>query len=189
MRKSWDHHFMDMAYLASSRGTCPRKRVGCVIVRDNRVISTGYNGSMPGQPHCDDAGCLYLYGEDAGCQRTNHAEANAIAQAARFGISVEGATCYVTMSTCYTCLKLLISSGITRVVYHEAYRKGTKDAEALARTNGVVWQCAAFYERALPVMTVSQVGLTPVSEEGEKALKASGEVLLVARHESGEKPG
>lgn len=94
---------------------------GAVLVRGNRLISQGYNGAPSGCPHCDDLGECEV-GPDGGCIRTIHAEANVVAMAARFGISTEGAILYSTSSPCYDCAKLLINSGIKKVVYLEPYR-------------------------------------------------------------------
>lgn len=107
--------------LASERATCPRMHCGCVIVRDKHVLATGYNGSLPGLPHCDEVGCLIV--EDH-CIRTNHAEMNAICQAARNGVSLNGGTAYVTNMPCVTCAKALVSTGIRRVVVFSDYRAG-----------------------------------------------------------------
>ncbi len=118
MRPSWDQYFLKLAMLASERATCPRMHCGCVIVKDKHVLATGYNGSLPGLPHCDDVGCLIVENH---CIRTNHAEMNAITQAARNGISIVGATAYVTNMPCSTCAKALIGSGIRRVVVFSDY--------------------------------------------------------------------
>jgi dCMP deaminase len=118
-RVSWDRYFMNLAIQAATRSTCPRKHVGAVVVRDKTVLSTGYNGSMRGSEHCTDAGCLM---ENDHCVRTVHAEANAIVQAARHGIRLDGAQIYVTASPCFNCFKLIANSGITAVVYGEFYR-------------------------------------------------------------------
>ena len=91
-RPDWDTYFLKLAMLASERATCPRMHCGCVLVKDNHVLSTGYNGSLPGTPHCYDVGCLVV---DNHCVRTNHAEINAICQAARHGQALAGATAYV----------------------------------------------------------------------------------------------
>ena len=122
MREGWDQFFLRLAYTFASRSTCDRRHVGCVIVRKKHVISTGYNGSLPSLPHCDDVGHLFLEGRQ-GCQRTSHAEASALAQAARYGHSVEGCTAYVTTLPCLVCMKLLIMAGIERIVYSEVYRE------------------------------------------------------------------
>jgi dCMP deaminase len=112
-RPSWDEYFLKLAMLASERATCPRMHCGCVLVKDRFVLATGYNGSLPGQPHCDDVGCLIV---DNHCVRTNHAEMNALIQAARHGVNVVGATAYITNMSCTTCAKALIAAGIKRVV-------------------------------------------------------------------------
>jgi dCMP deaminase len=98
---------------------------GCVIVRNKNVLATGYNGSLPGLPHCDDVGCLVV---DNHCIRTNHAEMNAITQAARNGVSIEGATAYVTNMPCTTCAKALIGAGIRRVVVFSDYHSTHAEA-------------------------------------------------------------
>ncbi len=104
--------------LASERATCPRMHCGCVLVKDRYVLSTGYNGSLPGLEHCEDVGCLIV---DNHCVRTNHAEMNAIAQAARHGVPLNGATAYVTNMPCTTCAKALLAAGIARVVIFSDY--------------------------------------------------------------------
>ncbi|MCG6949768.1 MAG: cytidine/deoxycytidylate deaminase family protein [Acidobacteria bacterium] len=118
-RVSWDRYFMNLAVQAATRSTCPRKKVGAVIVRDKTVLSTGYNGSIRGAPHCTDVGCLM---EDDHCVRTVHAEANAIVQAARNGIRLEDAHIYVTASPCFSCFKLIVNAGIRVVHFGEFYR-------------------------------------------------------------------
>ena len=112
-RPSWDEYFLKLAMLASERATCPRMHCGCVLVRDRFVLATGYNGSLPGQPHCEDVGCLVV---DNHCVRTNHAEINALTQAATHGVTVKGSTAYITNMSCTTCAKALIAAGLKRVV-------------------------------------------------------------------------
>ena len=112
-RPDWDEYFLKLAMLASERSTCPRMHCGCVLVKEKNVIATGYNGSIPGDEHCEDAGCLII---DNHCARTIHAEMNALIQAAKRGHSIEGATAYVTNMSCTTCAKALIAAGIRRVV-------------------------------------------------------------------------
>jgi len=119
MRVSWDRYFMNLAVQAATRSTCPRKHVGAVIVRDKAVLATGYNGSLRRLPHCTDVGCLI---ENDHCVRTVHAEANAILQAARHGVRIDGADIYVTASPCWECFKLIANAGIRRVLYGEFYR-------------------------------------------------------------------
>lgn len=119
-RKSWDQYFMDVAEVVSTRATCDRKRVGAVIVSDNRrILSTGYNGSIAGAPHCDEVGHEI---RDGHCIRTIHAEINAIDQAARHGIRLEGATIYITAIPCWRCFQQIANVGIRRIVYADAYR-------------------------------------------------------------------
>ena len=117
-RPSWDTYFLKLAMLTSERATCPRMHCGCVLVRDNRVISTGYNGSPPGTPHCYTDGGIVV---DNHCVRTNHAEINAICQASQYGLSVKGCTAYVTNMPCTACAKALIGAGIKRVVVFSDY--------------------------------------------------------------------
>lgn len=118
-RVSWDEYFMNIGREVASRSTCPRKAVGAVIVRDKTILSTGYNGSVRGLPHCDESGCMI---EDGHCVRTIHAEINAIIQAAKNGTGIEGACIYVTASPCWNCFKCIANGGITRIVFGEFYR-------------------------------------------------------------------
>ena len=118
-RASWDEYFMSIAQVVSTRSTCPRKYVGSVMVRNRIILSTGYNGSIRGMPHCSDVGHMM---EDGHCVATIHAEANAIIQAARNGVNIDGASCYVTASPCWNCFKQLANAGIVRIVYGEFYR-------------------------------------------------------------------
>lgn len=118
-RASWDQYFMNIAKEVSTRSTCDRKFVGAVIVRDRSILATGYNGSIKGLPHCDEEGHLM---EDNHCVRTVHAEANAIVQAAKHGMRIEGADIYVTASPCWNCFRLIANAGITRIIFGELYR-------------------------------------------------------------------
>ncbi len=118
-RPDWDEYFMSIAMQASKRATCDRKHVGAVIVRDRTILSTGYNGSVRGFPHCDDIGHML---EEGHCVATIHAEANSIVQAAKNGVKVDGATLYTTASPCWWCFKMIANSGIKRIVYGELYR-------------------------------------------------------------------
>lgn len=118
-RTGWDRYFMDIAEQVSSRATCKRKLVGAVLVRDRTILSTGYNGSVKGMAHCTDVGCMM---EEGHCVRTVHAEANAIIQAAKNGVSINGATIYTTASPCWWCFKLIVNSGVERIVFGELYR-------------------------------------------------------------------
>ena len=118
-RVSWETYFMNIAREVATRSTCDRKHVGAVIVRDKTILSTGYNGSIKGLPHCDEAGHEMVEGH---CVRTTHAEANAIVQAAKNGLKIDSAEIYVTASPCYNCFKLIANSGIKIIYYHEFYR-------------------------------------------------------------------
>ena len=118
-RASWDEYFMAIAREVATRSTCDRKHVGAVIVRDKMILTTGYNGSIRGLEHCDDVGHMI---EDGHCVRTVHAEANAIAQAARNGVQLDTAGIYVTASPCFGCFKLIANSGLKRIVFGEFYR-------------------------------------------------------------------
>ncbi len=117
-RPNWDEYFLKLAMLVSERATCPRMHCGCVLVRNKNIISTGYNGSIPGDEHCEDIGCLIV---DNHCVRTVHAEMNALVQAAKYGHPVEGAAAYVTNMPCTTCAKSLVTAGIRRVVVFSDY--------------------------------------------------------------------
>jgi dCMP deaminase len=110
---------MKIAYAVSERSTCDRAFVGAVLVLDKRILTTGFNGSPAGQPHCDEIGHLLV---EEHCVRTIHAETNAIIQAALHGISTRGCTCYVTHFPCINCTKVLINAGMSRLVYNVAYR-------------------------------------------------------------------
>ena len=110
---------MNIAREVATRSTCDRKFVGAVIVRDRSILATGYNGSIRGLAHCDEEGHLM---EEGHCVRTVHAEANAIVQAARNGVRIEGATLYTTASPCWPCFKLIANAGCRRIVFGEFYR-------------------------------------------------------------------
>jgi len=130
MRPSWDEYFLSIVDTVAQRGTCDRGKSGCVIVRDRRLLTTGYVGSLPGDLHCDDVGHKMMEMiNDSGqksshCVRTIHAEQNAIVQAARFGISLEDAWIYCTMEPCLVCARLIFSSGIVRVIAKKRYHAG-----------------------------------------------------------------
>jgi dCMP deaminase len=134
-RPSWDEYFLQMAELVGTRGTCDRGYAGTVIVKDKRLLATGYVGSPIGLPHCDEAGheMHTVTNEDGSesrhCIRTAHSEMNAIANAARFGTAIDGGTMYSKMVACYACAKVVVNAGIKRFVaakdYHMSAR--TKD--------------------------------------------------------------
>ena len=118
-RVSWKDYFMNIAREVATRSTCDRKHVGAVIVREKTILSTGYNGSIKGLPHCEEVGCEMV---DGHCVRTTHAEANAIVQAAKNGIQINQSEIYVTASPCYDCFKLIANAGINVIYYDEFYR-------------------------------------------------------------------
>lgn len=130
-RLSWQEYFMNLAMTVSQRGTCDRAYVGCVIVnRENRIVSTGYNGSIKGNPHCDEIGHTM---RDGHCIATIHAEMNALLYCAKEGISVNGCIAYVTHFPCLNCTKSLIQAGISKIYYNNAYRVDDYAKELLER--------------------------------------------------------
>lgn len=134
-RPSWDEYFLKIMEVVGERGTCDRGRAGSVIVKDKRIISTGYVGAPSGCKHCDEVGHeMHTVIQEDGtesrhCIRTTHAEQNAIAQAARIGVSTEGSTLYVKMTPCYTCAKIIINAGIKRVVALKDYHASKRSKE------------------------------------------------------------
>ena len=118
-RVTWEQYFMNIAKEVATRSTCNRKHIGAVIVRDKNILATGYNGSIRGLAHCDDAGHEM---ENDHCVRTIHAEANAIVQSARNGVRIENSEIYVTASPCYDCFKMIANAGISTIYYAEFYR-------------------------------------------------------------------
>ncbi len=135
VRPSWDDYFMEVMEAISKRATCDRGRSGCVIVKDKQILVTGYVGSPKGLPHCDEVGHQFkkMINEDGSisehCVRTVHAEQNAICQAAKRGIAIDGATLYCRMTPCRTCAMLIINCGITRVVCERKYHAGAESEE------------------------------------------------------------
>ncbi len=134
-RPGWDEYFMGIVEAVAKRATCDRGRAGCVITKDNEILSTGYVGAPPSMPHCDDVGHLIweIIDEKGNktkhCVRTSHAEVNAIGFAARRGVALEGATLYVKMEPCYSCAKLIVVAGIKRVVAKKRYHQAQKSRE------------------------------------------------------------
>lgn len=142
VRPSWDEYFMQVADAISQRATCDRGRSGCVIARDRQLLVTGYVGSPAGLPHCDDVGhqLKKVVHEDGHvtqhCVRTVHAEQNAICQAAKLGVSINGATLYCRMTPCRTCAMLIINCGIVRVVCEKRYH-AAEESEKMFEQAGV----------------------------------------------------
>ncbi len=141
-RPTWDEYFMEVARTIAKRATCDRGRSGCVIARDKQILVTGYVGSPVGFPHCDDVGhqLKKVIHEDGTitqhCVRTVHAEQNAICQAAKLGISIQGGTLYCKMTPCRTCAMLIINCGIVRVVCERRYHAGA-ESEEMFRQAGI----------------------------------------------------
>jgi dCMP deaminase len=138
-RPGWDAYFMEIARTVATRATCPRASVGCVLTRDRRILTTGYNGAPRGVAHCTQVGCLL---DNNHCQRATHAEANAIVQGALHGVQLSGATAYCTHSPCVNCTKLLISAGVERIVFANVYPDPIA-ASLLAEAGVVTEQLAA----------------------------------------------
>jgi len=141
-RPSWDRYFLDLCEAVSKRATCDRGRSGCVVVKDKRILATGYVGSPAGLTHCDDVGHdMRKVFDDASnvtehCVRTLHAEQNAILQAAKFGTHIDGATLYCKMTPCRTCAMMIINAGIKRVVCEKRYHDD-KDTIELFKQAGI----------------------------------------------------
>ena len=144
-RLGWDEYFLGIMDAVAQRATCDRGRSGCVIMRDKRIVATGYVGSPIGTKHCDEAGHEFMEAiSDKGkktqhCIRTAHAEQNAIVHAARFGASLLGSTLYCQMTPCYACAKMIINAGIVRVVARKDYHAGERSKEILAEA-GVAYE-------------------------------------------------
>ena len=135
-RKSWDEYFIEILQSAQQRATCDRGKAAALLVKDNHILSTGYVGSPAGIDHCSDVGHEFIDSYEKNsegeielrqhCVRTVHAEQNAISQAAKFGIAVDGATLYCTMFPCYTCAKMLVNVGIRRVITQYDYQSSER---------------------------------------------------------------
>ncbi|MCM6833833.1 cytidine/deoxycytidylate deaminase family protein [Leuconostoc mesenteroides] len=129
-RISWHQYFIAQAAILSTRSTCTRLHVGAIIVRDHRIIASGYNGSVSGTPHCTEVGDLMV---DGHCIRAVHAEQNALMQAAKMGITIDGSEVYVTDVPCVQCTKLLLQAGINKIYFMRDYRNNTFAEELLAQ--------------------------------------------------------
>lgn len=142
VRPSWDEYFMEIARCVGKRASCDRGRVGCVVVRDKQILVTGYAGSPRGMPDCDEVGHMMktVIHEDGHqsqhCMRTAHAEQNAIVQAARVGVSIEGGTLYCKMTPCAACAKMMVNAGIVRVICEKRYHSG-QETEAMFKELGI----------------------------------------------------
>jgi len=142
IRPTWDEYFMEIARAVAKRATCDRGRSGCVIARNKQILVTGYVGSPKGLLHCDEVGhqMKTTTHEDGRqtqhCVRTTHAEQNAICQAAKLGVSIDNATLYCKMTPCTVCAKMIINSGIQRVICEKKYHAGT-ESEAMFKMAGI----------------------------------------------------
>lgn len=123
-RVDWDSYFMMIAEQVASRGTCNRKQVGCILVKDKRILATGYNGSISGTEHCDDVGHLM---EDGHCVRTVHAEINALAQCSKYGIACDESIAYINTCPCWSCFKALVNAGVKEIFYRDPYKPELKE--------------------------------------------------------------
>ena len=177
MRPSWDEYFMLIAKLVSTRSTCNSRPTGAVLVKDRQILATGYNGSMPGAPHCIDEtmpdGSPYCHRralkiadvDKYNYCRASHAEANAIAQAARYGVAIKGAALYVTLQPCFVCLKLLATAHIKRVYFELAYESMDEARdnfwdEAVQKAGIEVFQQLSISADALAFILPSLEGVT-----------------------------
>lgn len=142
IRPTWDEYFMEVCRAVAKRATCDRGRSGCVIAKDKQILVTGYVGSPKGLPHCDEVGhqMKTMTHEDGRqtqhCVRTAHAEQNAIVQAAKIGIAIDGATIYCKMTPCAVCAKMIINSGVKKVICEKRYHAGS-ESEEMFRQVGV----------------------------------------------------
>lgn len=166
-RITWDQFFMAQSHLLALRSTCTRLSVGATIVRENRMIAAGYNGSISGDDHCIDQGCYVV---DNHCVRTIHAEANALLQCAKYGTPTQGASIYVTHFPCLNCTKSIIQAGITTVYYAEDYKNHPYAVELFQKA-GVRLKHVPFDEKKIdflrdPKWTLSIAMLTKLQELG-----------------------
>lgn len=148
-RPSWDEYFLKLAFEVSKRSTCLRRAVGAIIVKDRRILATGYNGVPSGLRHCEETGCLReQLGVPSGQRheicRGLHAEQNAIIQAARYGIDIEGSSIYITTEPCSVCAKMLINAGIKEIVFATAYPD--KLSEELLGETDILIRCVEYSE-------------------------------------------
>lgn len=143
-RPSWDEYFMKITEIVAGRSTCLRRKVGAIIVKNKRILTTGYNGPPEGIEHCESrGGCLrdkmnIPSGQRMELSRAIHAEQNAIIQAAKMGISIDDSTIYVTTHPCFTCAKMLINAGVKKIIYREGYPD--KFARSILKEAGITVQ-------------------------------------------------
>ncbi|MBS7344494.1 MAG: ComE operon protein 2 [Caryophanon sp.] len=172
-RITWDQFFMAQSHLLALRSTCTRLAVGAIIVRDNRVIAGGYNGSISGDEHCIDEGCYVV---DNHCVRTIHAEMNALLQCAKYGTPTTNAAVYVTHFPCLPCTKSLIQAGIRQIYYAKDYKNNPYAEQLLARA-GVDVKHVPFDERKVDFLQDEKVALYMDLLQALRAEGASAETL------------
>lgn len=172
-RITWDQFFMAQCHLLALRSTCTRLSVGAIIVRDNRIIAGGYNGSISGGDHCIDHGCYVV---DNHCVRTIHAEMNALLQCSKYGIPAAGSTLYVTHFPCLQCAKAIIQAGIERVFYATDYRNNEYALELFAQSNVAV-EHIPFDERKVDFAGDAKLNLMTDLLEKMRELGAEDEEL------------
>ncbi|MCO0831818.1 cytidine/deoxycytidylate deaminase family protein [Fructobacillus sp. W13] len=151
-RISWDQYFIAQSAILSTRSTCTRRHVGAILVKDNRIIASGYNGAVSGTPHCTEVGDYIV---DGHCIRAVHAEQNALMQAASMGIGVEGSTLYVTDAPCVFCTKLLLQAGIKKINFMRDYRND-EFAENLLKEKNVPLRQVPFEEETSEQINLAQ---------------------------------
>lgn len=187
-RPSWHEYFMLLAKLVSVRSTCNSRKIGAVIVRSNRILSTGYNGAVHGAPHCIDRGPDYCLRRSIGAHDadkynyclSSHAEVNAIDQAARFGISLDGAVLYCTLEPCNWCFKQLIQAGIKEIYFEETYDSKNKDFDLFWRRIMETHEGITVFKQ----ITVSSAALDMVVKVLQG--KSSRQLSATSPHESGD---
>lgn len=170
-RPNWDDYFMAITRIVALRGTCDRLRSGAILVKKNRIISTGYNGSPPGLPHCDEVGHLL---EEGHCIRTIHSEHNAILQAATAnGVNTDGSTMYTKYNPCLHCSKYVIAAGVKRVVIGKLYR-GEKAVEYLKAAGLQIdfYQESSEWNKILQKLFSEEIE-TMIAKEGDVSIKTS----------------
>ncbi len=152
-RPSWDDYFMSIAQMVASRSTCVRRHVGAILVKDKRILATGYNGAPAGLAHCEEVGCLRADASVPSGMRHElcrglHAEQNAIIQAAKHGTNIDGGTLYCTTMPCIICSKMIINAGIRRIVYEDGY--SDELAREMIGESGVVVEKFSDLKKGLP---------------------------------------
>lgn len=201
-RPTWDEYFLLLAKLVSARSTCNSRKIGAVIVRKNRILATGYNGAVHGAPHCTDRGVDFCLRRSIGASDadkynyciSSHAEVNAIDQAARFGISLEGASLYCTLEPCNWCFKQLIQAGIEEVYYEEPYESlnkefdlywrqimQSKEAFRVFRQIKVSDESLRFVLDILQQTSTRKLSPTPADEQTTLRLDTLAKILGVSR--------